>query len=322
MSARANSEVQRRLDSLWRARPRSRFLRASLWLMLGGVALAWCSGEIQPGELWTERRRANFVRFWQHDATPFALRDMDWGLADLWSWAAERFTERGWEAMAATLWIATLAIVLSGIAGLLLAPLGARSLMSADPYLIETEGEGSSSGAGRTTWFPTWFPAWRALSRATRLGFIGLRAIPEYVWAYLFLAMLGPSAWPAVLALAIHNTGILGRLGSETIENIDRAPLRSLRMLGASRSQLALGAVFPLALPRYLLYFFYRFETCVREATVLGMLGVVSLGYWIGDARARGHYDEMLFFVALGSGLVLLGDLASQLARGLLRRGV
>jgi phosphonate transport system permease protein len=132
--------------------------------------------------------------------------------------------------------------------------------------------------------------------------------------------MLGTSAWPAVLALAIHNAGILGRLGADTIENLDAAPLRSLRMLGASRRQLALNAVLPLSLSRFLLYFFYRFETCVREATVLGMLGFVSLGYWIQESRGRQTYDEMLLFVALGALLVLAADVLSIAARAWLRR--
>ena len=132
--------------------------------------------------------------------------------------------------------------------------------------------------------------------------------------------MLGPSAWPAVLALAIHNAGILGKLGAETVENLDRAPLRALRLLGAERAQIAASAVLPLALSRFLLYFFYRFETCVREATVLGMLGVVSLGYWIRDARSNHYYDEMLLFVALGALIVLAGDLASACARAFVRK--
>ncbi len=73
-------------------------------------------------------------------------------------------------------------------------------------------------------------------------------------------------------------------------------------------------------LPRFLLFFFYRWETCVREATVLGMLGIVSLGYWIVDTRARNHYDEMFFFVLLGAGIVLVGDLVSAVAREVVRR--
>jgi phosphonate transport system permease protein len=154
----------------------------------------------------------------------------------------------------------------------------------------------------------------------TRALLIFLRAIPEYVWAFLFLAMLGASAWPAILALGLHNSGILGKLGAETVENLDPRPLRALRGIGATRAQIALSAIFPLSLSRYLLYVFYRFETCVREATVLGMLGVVSLGYWIQDARSRQFYDQMVLFVALGALIVLAADLFSALVRSRLRK--
>ena len=71
---------------------------------------------------------------------------------------------------------------------------------------------------------------------------------------------------------------------------------------------------------RGLLLFFYRFETCVREATVLGMLGVVSLGYWIQDARAKQYYDEVLVLVLFGAALVLAADLTSAVARYSIRR--
>ena len=64
----------------------------------------------------------------------------------------------------------------------------------------------------------------------------------------------------------------------------------------------------------------YRWETCVREATVLGMLGIVSLGYWIVDARARNHYDEMFLLVLVGAAIVLVGDLVSAAAREVVRR--
>ena len=67
-----------------------------------------------------------------------------------------------------------------------------------------------------------------------------------------------------------------------------------------------LYGVYPGALGRFLLYFFYRWETCVREATVLGMLGIVSLGRLITDSRVRMREDEMLFYVLLGASLVLI----------------
>ena len=94
----------------------------------------------------------------------------------------------------------------------------------------------------------------------------------------------------------------------------------ALRATGAGRLQIALAGILPLSINRFLLYLFYRWETCVREATVLGMLGMASLGYMIMEARAGNRYDEMLFFVLLGVGLVLLGDLVSALVRRAVRR--
>ena len=76
----------------------------------------------------------------------------------------------------------------------------------------------------------------------------------------------------------------------------------------------------PLSLNRFLLYLFYRWETCVRQATVLGMLSLVSLGFWIQDARTRNHYDEMVVAMACGALLVVVGDLVSAVAREVVRR--
>ena len=73
-------------------------------------------------------------------------------------------------------------------------------------------------------------------------------------------------------------------------------------------------------LPRFLTYFFYRWETCVREATVLGILGMASLGWLIDESKVAFKYDEMLFFIGLGVVIVLLGDLLSAFARGIVRR--
>ncbi len=147
-----------------------------------------------------------------------------------------------------------------------------------------------------------------------------VRALPEYIWAFLLLALLGPSVWPMILALALHNTGILGKLTAEVIENVDNRAPSALRGLGAGRLAIVSAALVPLSLPRFLLYFFYRWETCVRESTVLGMLGMASLGFWIVESRAANAYDEMLFFVVCGMILVAVGDLVSAVVRHLLRR--
>lgn len=295
-----------RIEALRRARPRNRLLRASLLALAALAAYSWLAGDFSFAELFGERRLANLSRFLSADATPRPLRD---GAepGELRGWLAEQWSSRGGDAAARTLAIAVLAIVLAGAAAAALGPLGARTLMICDPYVPHTR-HNRACHAG-----------WRLLCGAARLLAVLLRAIPEYVWAFVLLAIFGPNAWPAVLALAIHNSGILGRLGAETIENLTPGPMAALRAAGADRRQLAATAIFPLALPRFLLLFFYRFETCVRESTVLGMLGVVSLGYWISEARARLRYDELLFLVALGALLVMAADVASHFARRFVR---
>lgn len=295
-----------RLDALRKERPRNRKLRLSLLGLAMLVLYSWISGDFDAADLFSAQRLSNLDRFVHVDVVPRPLRDgADPG--EFSAWLSEQWNGRGLQAAGLSLAIAVLAIVLAGAAAALMSPFGARTLMICDPYVPHTR-------HNRACHF-----AWRTICSATRLVAVLLRAIPEYVWAFVLLAIFGPNAWPAVLALAIHNSGILGRLGAETIENLPPGPMAAMRAAGAERRQIAVAAIFPLALPRFLLLFFYRFETCVRESTVLGMLGVVSLGYWISEARARLRYDELLFLVALGALLVMAADVASQLARRFVR---
>lgn len=295
--------------ALYRARPKSAVVRATVVLLAALVVYAWLSGDIALDDLFTERRRENLARFAGTDVVPYALRGTDWTAGQWFDFALGLGRDRGFAGLGQTFAISVLAIVLAAGGALLLSFLAARNVASATPF-----------GDGAAVRSRVAVVAWRSVCAAARGALVLLRAIPEYVWAFLLLAMLGPSAWPAVLALAVHNSGILGRLGAETVENLDGRPLAAWRGAGATRAQTAWLAAMPLAANRFLLYFFYRFETCVREATVLGMLGVVSLGYWIQDSRAKQYYDEMIVFVALGAALVLAADLASALVRHVLRR--
>ena len=296
------TQVQR----LRRTRPKSRLVRFTVWSLLSLCVLSWASGEISLGGSAGVDRALNLKRFLTQEAVPFPLRADGFSWGGLFDWVGGIWNSEGRRGTLATLWIAVSAIVLASLFGILIAPLMARTLATRDPYLL-----GSTARQG---------PGWWAVTSLARFFCVLLRAIPEYVWAFFLIAMLPGSAWPAVLALAVHNAGILGRLYGDTMENLEAAPLRSLRMLGAERRQIFLLAAVPLGLPRMLLYFFYRFETCVREATVLGMLGVVSLGYYVKEARSRHFYDEMLLLVAFGGGIVLLADLLSYLVRGWVRR--
>ncbi|MBK7671053.1 MAG: ABC transporter permease subunit [bacterium] len=229
--------------------------------------------------------------------------------AAAFAWAVELWRDHDAPALLNTLAISVAAICLAGVAGAVLSLAAARNLACPRPFLPGGKPPGRLVG---------W--SWRTLVIATRAALVALRSIPEYVWAFLLLALLGPSAWPMVLALALHNAGILGKLSAEVVENVDTRAPAALRGLGAGRLQVVLGALYPLTMPRFLLYFFYRWETCVREATVLGMLGMSSLGFLIVDARSRNRYDEMMFHIGVAAVLVIAGEIVSGLTRRLVRR--
>ena len=272
---------------------------------------AWASPEIALGDSLTERRLTNFQNFIREELWPHALRSEPFTFSGLWAWGHGIWNEVGASSTLATLQISILAIALSAVLAWPLSILAASNFATSAPFSPEVR----DSSRGKQL-------VWTAARRASRGLAILMRAVPEYILAFLLLAVLGPrTAWPAVLALAIHNGGILARLGGEVVENLEPAPVRSLTAIGGRHGGLVVFALIPLTMGRNLLYFFYRFETCVREATVLGMLGVVSLGYWIQDARSKQYYDEMLLLVLFGSGLVILADLTSALARRSVRRG-
>ncbi len=298
----------RAIRDLYHERPRSRFARWS-GLALAAVAVyAWTCGEIGFADLVNERRLGNLQRF-LGELRPYPLQGRDFDFSIALDWAAGVMATKGWSAAGLTLALSVAAIVLAAAWALAVVPAAAQTLASAEPYLPAPRPPSRWRRAG-----------WWLLRNTTRTFLIFIRSIPEYVWAFVLLALLGPTAWPVVLALALHNAGILGKLTAEVMENLAPAPLAALRGLGASRAQLIAAAISPLTMPRFLLFFFYRWETCVREATVLGMLGIVSLGYWIVDTRARHHYDEMFFLVLIGAALVLIGDLVSAIAREVVRR--
>jgi len=296
------------IAQLHRERPRHRFIAWSM-IVLGGIVLgSWLSGGFGISG-WLTSDRLGHARRFVHELRPWPVRDQAWDWSAVTDWAVGLWRSGGQEAFLGTLAISVVAIVLAGVLGALSSLAAARNFSCPQPLLPG----GRLPGRGVEL-------AWRALVLVTRALLVFIRSVPEYVWAFLFLAMLGPTAWPMILALALHNTGILGKLSSEVIENTDAAAPGALRALGASRFQIVLAGIFPLSLPRFLLYFFYRWETCVREATVLGMLGMASLGFWIMDGRARNRYDEMFFFILVGVLLVWTGDLVSALTRRVVRR--
>ena len=269
--------------------------------------VAWFQLDVDWNDLFSARRLKNLNRF-ASEIYPFPLRGRPFSFDALWAWAKQILIERGFVATITTFAISVVAIVIAGVSATGFIFPAARNIATSAPFIPNGE-----SASVLRVW------KWKVLVIAVRSWFVLARAIPEYIWAFLLIGIIGPGAWPAILALAIHNFGILGRLGAEVVENIDPSAPSGLRSIGLTRLQIFFSAIIPASFGKWLLFFFYRWETCIREASVLGMLGISSLGFWVREARARDWYDEMFFLILLSSMLVLVVDLISAITRYFVR---
>ena len=119
-------------------------------------------------------------------------------------------------------------------------------------------------------------PAW--VRSPTRWLLNALRAIPELVWAALLLISAGLGPMAGTLALAIHTSGVLGRLFAEAMENVPTGPGDALRTQGVGPLRVFFYATLPQVLPQLMSYTLYRWENNIRAAAVLGVVGAGGLG--------------------------------------------
>ncbi|MCT0948876.1 phosphonate ABC transporter, permease protein PhnE [Weissella confusa] len=105
-----------------------------------------------------------------------------------------------------------------------------------------------------------------------------IRVFPEIVMAIMFIKAVGPGAYAGVLAVSIHSIGMLGKLFSEAVENIDRGPNEAIVAAGGSALDGLTLATLPAVMPEFMNYTLYRFEIAVRSAAILGMVGAGGIG--------------------------------------------
>ena len=210
-------------------------------------------------------------------------------------------------AIVRTLGIALAGTALSVLCGLPLGILATPSLFRRGP-LLAAERRGPRSVA-------------LALASLLSRAFLRfLRAVPDLVWALLFVVGFGLGPLPGALALGVSSTGILGRVYADLFDGVSPGPVIALHSAGASRMQVFAAAIWPQAKASVAAYTLYSFECCVRAAAVLGFVGAGGIGGEINLSMRLFEYGQVLTLLLAFVALVLLTDAISRRLRGRFQR--
>jgi phosphonate transport system permease protein len=129
-----------------------------------------------------------------------------------------------------------------------------------------------------------WHAVLRWTSRFIVRRFLdGCRGFNEFVLALIIVAIIGLGPFTGVLALFVHSLGILGKVFSEAIDAMDQGPVEGVSSTGARPLQVVVFAVLPQIMPYLVSNSLLRFETNVRSATILGVVGAGGIGFLMSD---------------------------------------
>ena len=144
-----------------------------------------------------------------------------------------------------------------------------------------------------------------------------LRAVNEFVFALMFVTAVGLGPFAGMLALGIHTGGVLGKLLSETIESIDPGQVEAVAAVGAGRLHVITFGVVPQVLPNFLSYILLRFESDIRSASVIGMVGGGGIGFYLWDTIRAFNDREAATVILLIVLMVMAVDVVSSRIRRL-----
>jgi phosphonate transport system permease protein len=159
----------------------------------------------------------------------------------------------------------------------------------------------------------------KCLYYIVRMTFSLTRAIPELILALIIILFFNPGIIAASFALGIHNFGVLGKLFSESVENMDTQSIKSLQSAGSSKSQVMFYCVLPQLLPQFTTYFLYRWEVIIRTTVVVGLVSASGLGKEFKLSFSYFHYEDLGLLLLWYIILVVIVDLLCSSLRKLVR---
>ncbi len=221
---------------------------------------------------------SNVSRFFTHDIVPAPLRHGDGWLAT-WDWLLNILTHQALPGILSTLVLTQIALVVTGALTLAAYPLVSRHF---------TGRLGGTFG---------------------HVLLVIARSTPEYLLAYILLQLWGPSMLPAIVALSIHNGGIIGHLIGR---HSNALILRPDAPRGLNRYAYE---VTPRVYGNFLAFLLYRWEIIMRETAILGILGIATLGFYVDAAMEDIRFDVAMVLILITALLNIGVDALARLIR-------
>jgi len=224
---------------------------------------------------------ANIVRFFTQDIVPTPLRDGN--ISGLFEWISMLMKDQVLPGLIATVVLTQIALLATSILALAFFPLISEKFFGR---------LGRSFG---------------------NIFLVVVRSTPEFILAYIFLQLWGPSMLPAIVALSLHNGAIIGHLVGRYSNEIMLRPDHSsgLNLYGYE--------IVPRLYGQFLAFVFYRWEVIMRETAILGLLGIATLGFFVDSAIADIRLDRAMFLILITALLNIGIDSLSRRARKNLR---
>jgi len=126
-----------------------------------------------------------------------------------------------------------------------------------------------------------------------------IRALPDLLWALIFVSAVGIGALSGLLALFFFSIAVISKLTADTLDSIDRGPVEAGVAVGATNTEMLRTAVFPQILPSYVSFVLYGFEINLRASAVIGLVGAGGIGERIQFFQGRGEWEQLWGLVIL-----------------------
>ncbi|MEU5839585.1 phosphonate ABC transporter, permease protein PhnE [Streptomyces diacarni] len=142
-----------------------------------------------------------------------------------------------------------------------------------------------------------------------------IRAVPDLVFALMFVSAVGLGPFAGILAMTLGSLGSIGKIFAEAMESVDKGPMTAMQAVGASKRQVIQYGILPQAAPLLVSYTLLLFEGNVRGATILGLVGAGGIGLELTTAMRMYDYGHLSAIIICIIVLVTIIDQGSALIR-------